>query len=72
MACYPGALAWRRRRRDLARRFAELDDELSDMPNNDYVVYNRHGEIEQTVQEIEEIIRKERHNPARPPARLRI
>ncbi|GMV85279.1 MAG: guanylate kinase [Dehalococcoidia bacterium] len=56
----------------LARRLGELEAELADIENNDYVVYNRHGEIEQTVQEIEEIIRKERHNPARPPARLRI
>lgn len=55
----------------LARRLGELEAELADIENNDYVVYNRHGELEATVREIERIIERERRNPDRPPARLR-
>lgn len=54
----------------LARRIGELEEELADIENNDYVVYNRHGEIEQTVDEIEQIIRNERRNRKRTPVRL--
>lgn len=55
----------------LARRLGELEEELADIENNDYVVYNRHGELEAAVDEIEQIIERERRNPARPAARLR-
>lgn len=54
----------------VARRVAELEAELADIGNNDYVVYNRHGKIDDAVREIEEIIAQERKDPARPPARL--
>ncbi|GIW17230.1 guanylate kinase [Tepidiforma sp.] len=54
----------------LARRLAELEEELADIPNNDYVVINRHGQLEQAVDEIAGIIARERCNPDRPPARL--
>ena len=54
----------------LTRRIAELEAELDDINNNDYVVYNRHGRLESTVEEIEDIIRHERENPDREPARL--
>ncbi len=55
----------------LARRLGELEEELADIENNDYVVYNRHGELEAAVDEIEQIIERERRNPDRPAARLR-
>jgi guanylate kinase len=55
----------------LARRLGELEEELADIENNDYVVYNRHGELEAAVDEIELILERERRNPARPAARLR-
>ena len=54
----------------LARRIAALEDELDDIENNDYVVINRHGRLEEAVNEIAEIIRREKENPNRPPARL--
>jgi len=54
----------------LERRLAELEAELADVDNNDYLVVNRQGQIEETVAELEEIIRKERDNPERPPPRL--
>lgn len=54
----------------LARRIAELEEELADIQNNDYVVYNRHGQIEETVDEIERIIKREKRRPHRPEARL--
>lgn len=47
----------------LTRRIAELEAELDDINNNDYVVYNRHGRLSDTVEEIEDIIRHERENP---------
>lgn len=56
----------------LARRLGELEEELADIENNDYVVYNRHGELEATVDEIDRIIKRERRNSRRPQARLRI
>lgn len=55
----------------LAIRIAELEDELADIDNNDYVVVNRHGKLDEAIDEICAIIEKERQNPARPPARLR-
>lgn len=54
----------------LSRRIAELEAELDDINNNDYVVYNRHGRLSDTVEEIEDIIRHERERPGRPPTRL--
>ena len=55
----------------VAMRAAELEAELADIENNDYVVHNRHGELDSAVSEIERIIERERHNPERPAARLR-
>lgn len=52
-------------------RIAELEAELADIGNNDYVVYNRHGRLDDAVEEVQAIIEKERANPDRPPARLR-
>lgn len=52
-------------RKSLAVRVAELEAELDDIPNNDYVVYNRHGKLEETVAEIQRIIDSERTNSAR-------
>lgn len=54
----------------LSRRVAELEAELDDISNNDYVVYNRHGKLEETVAEIEEIIASERSRPDRQAAEL--
>lgn len=54
----------------ISRRIAELEAELDDINNNDYVVYNRHGRLDQTVEEIEDIIRHERENPDRERASL--
>lgn len=54
----------------LSRRIAELEAELDDIENNDYVVYNRHGKLAETVTEIEEIIDRERAKPGREAARL--
>lgn len=54
----------------LARRLAELDEELADLENNDYVVYNRHGDPDSAVTELERIIEAERNNPDRPAPRL--
>jgi guanylate kinase len=54
----------------LAARLAELEEELADIPNNDYVVINRHGRLDDAVDEIAAIIEREKRNPNRPPARL--
>ncbi|MBK7724348.1 MAG: guanylate kinase [Dehalococcoidia bacterium] len=54
----------------IERRIAELEAELNDIENNDYIVYNRHGELAEAVREIEGIIERERRNPSRPAARL--
>lgn len=54
----------------LAIRIAELEEELSDVENNDYVVINRHGRLDEAIDEIAEIIEHERHNPHRAPLRL--
>lgn len=53
-----------------ARRIGELEEELADIENNDHVVYNRHGQLEETVDEIERIIRTEKRKRRRPAARL--
>jgi guanylate kinase len=52
--------------RSLAIRMEELEKELEDMPNNDYVVFNRDGRLDETVCEVEQIIERERVNPDRP------
>jgi guanylate kinase len=54
----------------VAQRVAELEVELADIENNDYVVYNRHGQLDAAVREIEEIIARERVNPKRAAAQL--
>lgn len=55
----------------LARRLGELEEELADARNNDYVVINRDGKLDETVAEIVRIIEIERANPHRPAAQLR-
>lgn len=55
----------------LARRLAEVDAELADAPNNDYVVVNREGAIGEAVGELARIIERERANPKRERAGLR-
>ncbi len=54
-----------------ARRLAEVDAELADAPNNDYVVANREGRLADAVAELVRIVEHERHNPDREPAGLR-
>jgi len=56
----------------LARRIAELEEELADIENNDYVVYNRHGELDEAVTEIARIIAAEKQKPGRRAVRLRV
>lgn len=55
----------------LARRLAEVDEELADAPNNDYVVENREGGLDDAVGELAGIIERERANPNREPAGVR-
>lgn len=55
----------------LAARIGELEDELDDMENNDYIVINHHGRLDDTVAEIDAIIERERQNPHRPRAGVR-
>ena len=55
----------------LDRRLAEIDEEIADMKNNDYVVYNHHGALEAAVDELEAIIERERANSQRPVPHLR-
>ncbi|MBI5946626.1 MAG: guanylate kinase [Chloroflexi bacterium] len=55
----------------LARRIAELEEELSDVENNDYVVVNHHGRLDASVDEIAAIIARERQETGRPAPRLR-
>lgn len=55
----------------LARRLAEVDAELEDEPNNHYVVVNREGRLEDAVDELVGIIKRERVNPDREPAGVR-
>ncbi|MDZ7726720.1 MAG: guanylate kinase [Dehalococcoidia bacterium] len=57
---------------ELARRYAEIEEELADEPNNDYVVVNRHGGQEAAIAELISIIERERENPARPLPKLAI
>lgn len=55
----------------LARRLAEVDAELADAPNNDYVVENREGGLDEAAAELARIIERERRNPRRERAGLR-
>lgn len=55
----------------IERRLAEIDEEIDDIPNNDYLVYNHHGRLDDAVAEIEAIVERERSNPSRPRPRLR-
>ncbi len=55
----------------LARRLAEVDAELGDAPNNDYVVENREGGLDDAVDELVRIVERERVNPDREPAGVR-
>ncbi len=54
----------------LAIRMATLEEELEDLDNNDHVVFNRQGRLEETVDEIERIIDQARVDPDRLPAEL--
>ncbi len=54
----------------MERRLAEIDEELRDIPNNDYVVVNRDGNLDDAVDAVQQIIERERGNPARPTPRL--
>lgn len=56
----------------IERRLAEIDAEIDDIPNNDYIVYNHHDALDAAVAEIEAIMERERANPARPTPRLRV
>jgi guanylate kinase len=55
---------------DLATRLQELDEELADVPNNDYVVVNHHNGLDSAIGEILAIIEYERANAERPEPRL--
>lgn len=55
----------------LARRLAELEEELADLDNNDYVVVNSHGRLDEAVQAIVDILERERARADRRPPRLR-
>ncbi|MBN9492801.1 guanylate kinase [bacterium] len=55
----------------LESRLAEIDEEIADMPNNDYVVYNHQDHMDDAVAEMLTIIERERVNPNRPAPRLR-
>ena len=55
----------------LERRHAEVDAELDDAPNNDYVVVNHEGRLDDAVEELAGIIERERVNPEREPAGVR-
>jgi guanylate kinase len=54
----------------LSTRLNEVDEEIADLPNNDYVVVNGEDGLEDAVAEILEIIERERMNPSRPRPRF--
>ena len=54
----------------LAARFAELEEELADIPNNDHLIINHHGQVDRAVDEIKAIIDATRADTNRPPPRL--
>ena len=55
----------------LQTRLDEVDDELADADNNDYVVVNQHNGLDSAVAELLAIVAYERANQARPTPRLR-
>ncbi len=55
----------------LAARLEELEAELADIPNNDHLVINHHGRLEEAVDQIIAIIEAERAKPNRKAPRLR-
>ncbi|HKS91275.1 MAG TPA: hypothetical protein VJQ83_05050 [Tepidiformaceae bacterium] len=55
----------------LEARLAEIDEEIADIPNNDYVVYNHQDRLDDAVRDMIEIIERERTNPERSVPRLR-
>lgn len=55
---------------EVEKRLAEFDAEMADAPNNDYVVRNHKGAVQDAVAELAAIIERERANPARPAPRL--
>jgi guanylate kinase len=56
----------------LRLRLAEIDEEIADIPNNDYVVINRQGALNEAVAAVQRIVEAERANPGRKPARLTV
>ena len=56
----------------MARRLADIEEELADIDNNDYVVWNHHGRLAEAVEQIEKIIEREHANAARPVPQLRV
>jgi guanylate kinase len=56
----------------LAKRLAEIDAELADIPNNNYFVVNREGDPMSAIQDLLAVIERERADPARPTPRLLI
>lgn len=56
----------------LGLRLAEIDEEIADIPNNDYVVVNREGALDDAVLAVREIIEHERANPDRKPAQFSV
>jgi guanylate kinase len=56
---------------ELERRLRELEEELADLPNNDYVVVNHHNGLDSAVNDILAIIRHEKSNPTRPAPALK-
>lgn len=55
---------------DLEERLREVDAELADAPNNDYVIVNHHNGLESATREILGVIERERCNDSRPRPRL--
>jgi guanylate kinase len=55
----------------LAIRLAEFEAELADIDNNDYVVINRHGRLDDAIDELVGIIENERTRAGRAAPRLR-
>ena len=51
-------------------RMAELDEELADIPNNDYLVINHHGQLSRAVDEIIAIMDDARRDTTRTAPRL--
>ncbi len=57
--------------RSLSVRIAEFDAEMDDVENNDYKVVNRHGRLDDAIDELIAIIESERAKPDRTPPRLK-